>query len=214
MKFGIIKILCRITVFAVLCGLVCSCQLSSGYEDETVEKTLPLDGEVAETLSESVRMLSVNSPILPEFDSIGEAMENCRDSVLYYMLTKNYGKYTGDIEKLDAASAEYPQMQITNLIPAREFEETVYTTFGGTRKISNESGRLFIYLDKVASYTSVSMLDTEQIDVKVLELEETENTYRMRIQNSVGDITSPEYRIIFIKRDDGTAYFKEVAECN
>lgn len=204
---------CR-RVFAALLGLVlatalCACA-PSGYGRESVKTSLPLDGEVAEELCKMLRMLTVNSPIMPEFDSITEAMEKCRDSVLYYMLTENYGKYTGDIEKLDSAAAEYPQMQIANLIPAREFEETVYTSFGGTRKITNESGRLFVYLDKIAAYTSVSILEFEQIDMTLSELSETDNTYRMRFTCSAGEITSPEYTAVFVKRDDGTVYFSQV----
>ena len=210
------KMIWRAAVVLFFVCVLCSCSAIGGlfgqnkYDNEAVVRILPTDGEEAETLSEMVRMLSVNSPIIPEFDGIGEAMKSCRDSVLNYMLLKNYGKYTGNIEKLDAAVAEYPQMQITNLIPAREFEETVYAAFGGNWKISNESGRLFIYLDKVSSYTSVTVLNSDPISIEVIELAETENTYRMRVKNTVGDIVSPEYSIVFIKRDDGTAYFKSV----
>lgn len=186
--------------------------VGGGYADEGVIANPDTEGETAVMLCDMVRMLSVNSPVIATFDSVTEAMEKCRDSVLYYMLTKNYGKYTGDIEKLDAAVSAYPQMQIANFIPAREFEETVYKNFGGNRRIGNESARLFIYLEKVNGYTSVSMLDYDPVDVEILELSETEHTYRMRIRNSLGGITSPEYSIMFIKRDDGTAYFKYVRE--
>lgn len=206
------KLLRRIVAAVLLCTVLSSCSFGIEYSEESVKRILPTDGEVAERLSEMVQMLTVNSPILPEFEDIGEAMEKCRDSVLFYMLTENYGKYTGDIEKLDAAVAEYPQMQITNLIPAREFEETVYTSFGGTKKISNESGRLFVYLDRVAAYTSVTMLDSDPVDVKIIELAETENTYRMRLRCSADDVESPEYRMIFVKREDDTAYFYSVEE--
>lgn len=199
-------------VLLTVCILFSGCSFGVKYSEEEVQRTLPVDGDVSDELCEMMRMLTVNSPIMPEFDSIGEAMDKCRDSVLYYMLTKNYGKYTGDIDKLDSAVAEYPQMQIMNLIPAREFEETVYTAFGGTKKITNESGRLFVYLDRVAAYTSVTMVDVDPIRIDVAELTETENTYRMRLRCSAGDITSPEYRAIFIKRDDETVYFHSVSE--
>lgn len=195
----------------VLAVSLCSCA-STGYGREVVKNTHPVDGELSEDLCGMLRMLTVNSPIMPEFDSITEAMEQCRDSVLYYMLTENYGKYTGDIEKLDSASAAYPQMQITNLIPAREFEETVYTAFGGTRKITNESGRLFVYLEKIAAYTAVSMLEFEPIDITVSELSETDSTYRMLFTCSAGGVSSPEYKAVFVKREDGTVYFSQVCK--
>lgn len=189
-----------------------ACSRGVGYAEESVTREHYAESDIAHELCEMMRMLTVNSPIMPEFEGIGEAMEQCRDSVLYYMLTKNYGKYTGDIDRLDAAVAEYPQMQIMSLIPAREFEETVYTAFGGTRKISNESGRLFVYLDRIAAYTSVTMLDADPIEVDVISLGETENTYRMRCRCSADEVTSPEYQVIFIKRDDGTVYFHSVDE--
>lgn len=189
-----------------------SCSYRTKYEDEPVKAELATDGEVSDELVGMVRMLTLNSPIIPEFDNITEAMEGCRDAVLYSMLMENYGKYTGDIEKLDAAVAEYPRMQITNFIPAREFEETVYSVFGGTRKVTNESGRLFVYLDRVAGYTSVTILDTEPVAVEIKTLFETENTYRMRFSCSSGSITSPEYDAVFVKRDDGTVYFYSVTE--
>lgn len=209
------RILAALVIAATLCGCSAVADMfgvGGSYADEAVIANPDADSEAALMLCDMVRMLSVNSPVIATFDSVTEAMEKCRDSVLYYMLTKNYGKYTGDIEKLDAASVAYPQMQIANFIPAREFEETVYKNFGGNRRIGNEGGTLFIYLEKVSGYTSVSMLDYDPIDVEILELSETEHTYRMRIRNSLGGITSPEYSIMFIKRDDGTAYFRHVRE--
>ena len=209
----VLKKICVAVAFAVLVSVVlCSCSGKIPPEEESVKNMLLTDGEVALELCDMTRMLTVNSPIMPEFDDIGEAMEKCRDSVLYYMLTRNYGKYTGDIDKLDHAVAEYPRMQITNLIPAREFEETVYASFGGTKKITNEDGRLFVYLEKVAAYTSVTMLDEDPVSVDVTSLGETENTYRMTFRCEAGGITSPEYRAIFMKRDDGTVYFYSVEE--
>lgn len=186
--------------------------VGGGYENESVISSPEYDSEAALMLCDMVRMLSVNSPVIATFDNVSEAMEGCRDSVLYYMLTKNYGKYTGDIEKLDAASEAYPQMQIANFVPAREFEETVYKNFGGNRRIGNESGKLFVYLEKVSGYTTVSMLEYDPMNIEILELSETEHTYRMRIKNSLGDIVSPQYDMLFVKRDDGTVYFKYVRE--
>lgn len=206
------SIICLVLALISVTAFLCSCGGRGGYAEEAVKRTVPTDSEIADELCDMLRMLTVNSPILPEFDNISEAMDNCRDSVLYYMLTKNYGKYTGDIERLDAAAEEYPRMQITNLIPAREFEETVYASFGGTKKISNGDGRLFLYLDKIASYTSVTMVDEDPISVDIAELSETENTYRMRFHCYAGKVTSPEYRAIFVKRDDGTVYFYSVEE--
>ncbi len=198
-------------LLAAVCILV-SCAGKKDYATEPIVKTVDPDSEIVGELCGMLRMLTVNSPILPEVQSIDDAMESCRDSILYYMLVENYGKYTGDIEKLDLAVAEYPQMQITNLIPAREFEETVYAAFGGTRKISNKSGRLFVYLERVAAYTSVTMVDEDSILIDVSDMVETENTYRMIFRCIAGDVVSEDYRAVFIKRDDGSAYFHSVVK--
>ena len=121
-----IKKIVALAVVAVISFSLVSCSLfGHDYGTEEIVAILETDGEVALELADMISMLSVNSPVIPTFSGAGEAMEYCRDSVLYYMLMKSYGKYTGDIKKLDAAVDAYPHMQITNLIPAREFEETV-----------------------------------------------------------------------------------------
>jgi len=204
----------KILSFILACEfllLLTSCSFfGHNYGDEEIISSLPADGEVAKELVDMIPMLSVNSPVLPNFKGATEAMKYCRDSVLYYMLMKSYGKYTGDIKKLDAAVEAYPHMQITSLIPAREFEETVYTAFGGRRKISNESGRLFVYLDKVGAYTAVTILDSDPVKCSVLSLAETENTYRMTVRCSLDGVTAPDYTVVFIKRDEGPAYIYSV----
>ena len=43
-------------------------------------------------------------------------------------------------------------------------------------------------------------------------LSETENTYRMRVTLTLGEVTSPAYDIVMIKREDKTVYFNSVHE--
>ncbi len=209
----IISVICA----AVLCLSLCSCSviygmfgISSDYRTEPAIAYPEADGETAAALADMISMLTLGSPELPEFKDVVSAMDKCRDSVLFYMLGHNYGKYTGDLKRLDEASEKYPQMTVTNLIPAVEFEATVYKYFGGFRKISNASGQLFVYLDRISAYTAVTVPDVGQVDVNITSLVETEHTYRFNVTCSLGDVTSDEYSVIVVKREDGSMYFDRV----
>ena len=41
---------------------------------------------------------------------------------------------------------------------------------------------------------------------------ETDNTYRMRVTLTLGEVTSPAYDIVMINREDKTVYFNSVHE--
>ena len=136
---------------------------------------------------------------------------SCRDAVLYHMLRARYAQYAGNAALIDKAAAAYPQMQLTVVIPEREFEKEVYALFGGREKITNKSGKLFTYLEKANAYTTaVGTIDSEVVTT-VVRLEETERTYRLYFVNTLGEITSPTYCALIIRRKDGTMYFSELA---
>lgn len=212
-----VLLLFAITVTATSCGSKWDSFMASigfdtkDYDSEKVIKSYSVDGELAAELSASVRMLTLNTPVIEEFRGSSEAISLFRDCVLNYMLITNYSRYIGDIETLDEAAEAYPYMKVTNIIPASEFEQTYYRFFGGSTKISNRSGEYFIYLPKIEAYTAISEPQTADIKVTVLSLEETQNTYRMCVTLTLGDNTSPAYNLLLIKRDDGTFYFKSCA---
>lgn len=182
------------------------------YSAESVTAEHDPNGEKAKELSGYVLMLTLDRPFLPEIDGSQDAIERCRDSLLNYMLVNNYSRYTGNIKLLDNAAEYYPYMKITDVIPSREFEETFYRFFGGSVKISGKSGEYFMYLDKINAYTSLSVPQVKDICVDTLGLSETENTYRMRVTLTLGEVTSPAYDIVMIKREDKTVYFNSVHE--
>lgn len=126
------------------------------YEGEEILETYGADNEKAEALLEMLKILTICSPILEPFEGAREAMEFYRDSVLNYMLNTDYSKYTGNITLLDQVQEAYPQIQIAAIIPAEDFENTVYTYFGGKQKIKNVTSTLFVYLEKVGVYTTVT----------------------------------------------------------
>ncbi len=180
------------------------------YEGEAVTEIYESDSEKADEIRDMVRTLSINSPHIPTFDGSKDAVEKCRDSLLNYMLNAHYTKYTGNIELLDKAIAEYPYLKMATVIPAEDFEDEAYRYFGGKQKVKNESGRLFTYLDKVEAYTTVTTPVESCIEVECISLEETENTFRFRFRCSLEDEIGDEYFALIIKRADDSCYFKYV----
>lgn len=177
------------------------------------EKTLAThipDSETARELAEMMSELSVNSPYLSPFSGAKEAAQVCRDAVLNRMLAENYARYAGNTVLLTKAAQFYPQMQISVLIPADDFESVIYATFGGSEKITNKSGEIFRYLDKIDAYTTAASPQQSSVVTAVTLCEETARTYRIRFRNTLGDVVSPEYFALIIKRDDGTLYVRSL----
>lgn len=177
------------------------------------EKTLAThipDSETARKLAEMMGALSVNSPYLSPFSGAKEAAQVCRDAILNRMLAESYARYAGNTALLTKAAQSYPQMQISVLIPADDFESVVYATFGGSEKITNKNGEMFRYLDKIDAYTTAASPQQSSVVTTVTLCEETERTYRIRFRNTLGDVVSPEYFALIIKRDDGTMYVRSL----
>ena len=201
--------------------LLCSCAVTNeflatlgfdthDYEGEAVVQTYDADSERAKEIFEMVKTLSINSVDIPTFDGSKDAVSKCRDSLLNYMLNSHYKKYTGNLDLLDKAVAQYPYLKMATVIPADDFEDEAYRYFGGKQKVKNESGKLFTYLDKVEAYTTVTTPVENKIEIECISLEETINTFRFRFRCTLDDETSDEYFALIIKRADESCYFKYV----
>lgn len=180
------------------------------YRGEKVLLTHPADSELATELAGMTRTLTVASPILTPFSGTKEAATVCRDAVLNHMLGESFARYAGNAELLAKAEEAYPHMQLTVLIPAGDFEKVIYATFGGREKIANKSGKLFTYLEKADAYTTAAAPLQSEVITRVVRLEETERTYRLYFVNTLGEITSPTYCALIIRREDGSMYFSEL----
>ncbi len=180
------------------------------YESEEVIETVDNSSEEVEKLCELVKILSVNDPVLPEFDSSSEAVSNCRDAILNYMLCTGFAMYTGNNDLISQVEDAYPGIRIITVIPSSDFENCVYTYFGGNTKVSHKSSELFTYLEKADVYTSIIMPIESQLVVEPILCEKTERTYRFKFRCSHGDKTSPVYSAIIINREDGSQYFKRL----
>lgn len=205
------------------CFLLPSCAAAEGvmsrlgfdmhnYRGEKTLSTHDPDSETAATLAALIRPLIVNTPLLSSFSGAAEAADVCRDAILNHMLEDGYARYAGNPTLLSIAAESYPQLQINVLIPADDFEAVVYATFGGSEKITNRSSDLFRYLEKIDAYTTAVSLQPTAVEITVIRCEETERTYRLYFSNTLDEVTSPEYFALFIKRDDGTLYIRELSE--
>ena len=186
------------------------------YMGEEVRRVLPSDGSEAGKLEDLLSMLITDSDDLPTFTHMGDAIREYRDTVLTYMLSNGYLKYSGNTELIAEAEAAYPEFHITQVIPEAEFESVMYEIFGGDVKITHRDGERFQYLSRVGAYVTTLMPEASQYRPRIIELKETDKTYRVRFRVvSAGEgesdgTMSREYFALVIKREDGTRYIKRL----
>ncbi len=181
------------------------------YETEAAVATLSATDERVGEFCGMVDILSAEHGIrLEEFSNTSEAVSLYRDAILGYMLRGNYSRYTGNRSEMERVAAAYPQMQFSTVIPAADFENTVFRYFGGV-SVKNESGELYSYLNRAQCYTAPMQTRACGTELEVHSLEETENTYRMRFTLSDATECSEIYTAVFLKRDDGTCYFRSLS---
>lgn len=177
------------------------------YAAEPTEQVLKTDGETACELRAMVELILQSGVHLQGFSGTGEAVRLYRDAILNGMLRSSYTLYTGDRGAQDAVQQAYPYLGVSTLIAKKDFENTVFRYFGGT-EVFHESGEMFSYLDRAGFYTSPIQALKLGATVTVIHLEETAHTYRMEFVLSNGNETSSAYNALFVKREDGTAYWK------
>ncbi len=185
--------------------------LGLDIDDYVAEPTLhdvDPSSAVARQLLETVSVVLDDRTHLTPFAGTAEAVEVYRDEILGYLLRTNYTQYVGNRELIQAAENAYPHTVYSTLVPASDFENTVFCHFGGT-SVSHTGGESFTYLSRAALYTSPISARATRATVDLISLEETQNTYRMTFTVSVGEEISEEtYRAVFVKRADGSAYWK------
>ncbi|MBE6599342.1 MAG: hypothetical protein E7638_07875 [Ruminococcaceae bacterium] len=179
------------------------------YMGEAVTATHTGDSETAALLRPILDILITDSTELPAFDNMGDAITSYRDAVLRHMLETEYTKYSGNRRLIEEAAEEYPELQITQIIPADDFEYTVYRYFGGDVKVSHKDGGVFRYLKKVEGYICNMVPADGGVEAEIISVDETERTYRVRFRCTADETTS-EYTALVIKREDGTYYFKKL----
>lgn len=180
------------------------------YMSEEITATHGTDSETAEALLPMLSILITDSVELPPFETMGQAIDLYRDAVLRHMLETEYSKYSGNLDLMEKASEAYPEYQITQMIPADDFEATMYEYFGGSVKITHRDSTFFKYLKKVEAYICNMVPENSGIVPEILALDETEKTYRASFRCTDGEKQGGEYFALIIKREDGTHYFKKL----
>lgn len=208
--------LCLLVLANVFCVCGCAENLlytlgfdTSDYSSEKVTGSHASDSDVGEMLSAMLYILAGDTT-MPEFSSMSQAVSEYRDAVLSYMLENEYARYSGNSALIEQATQEYPEYQITQLIPATELETTMYRYFGGSAKIAHRDTGRFRYLSKVNAYVATAAFVPVVREVHISAIEETENTFRVYFSVQWNETMSPAYRAIVMKRKDGTYYFKEL----
>ena len=208
-----------LTAALLLCLSLCSCSLydllgidTHDYAAEPMTETLATDGEVASELCTMIAMMVQNTPHLSPFDAPSKAAELYRNGILCAILERNYSKYNANTDLIAKTKELYPAYEITTVIPAVDFESTVYRYFGGTTSVDNRSTDLFIYLDKVDAYVSVGIGVDNAAEVIIEELYATENTYVCTFTMRMHDTEAGPYRLLCMRRTDGTFYMKTLTE--
>ena len=181
------------------------------YEREETIATLATNDCRVEELCAMVDILAAGrGTSLEGFANTTEAVALYRDAILGYMLRQNYSLYTGNRGELDKVSEQYPQMQLSTVIPAKDFENTVFRYFGGV-SVKNANGALYSYLKRADCYTTPLQGQVYKTALAVECLEETQNTYRMRFVLSDDASSSSTYTAVFVKREDGSVYFRSLS---
>ncbi len=222
---GRTKVAVVLTLIMLSCIFLVSCMASANvlwvrallgydttdYEGEAAIASLPTDDARASELAEMVSILAEDRGVhLTAFCNTEEAVEHYRDAILGYMLRNNYSRYTGNRAEISRAAKSYPQLCVSTLIPESDFENTVYRYFGGT-SVKNKSGALYSYLKRADCYTAPVSVSPRAVDIDVHSIEETANTYRMTFVLSDEQETSGVYTAVFVKREDGSCYFRSLS---
>lgn len=209
-----------------LCLLLTSCDASpldyiysvlgvdnTDYYGEEVINILDTDDETVKKLAESAVILASGEEIVT-FESFKHVKEEYFDTVLDYLAGKYYARYSADTEMMELFSENYPELTVSTLIPQEDYENTVYTFFGGGRKALITSSARYTYLDKIDAFMLVGTLDSPDVTCRAVYAEETEHTYRIIASFFENGDTSEEYEIVFMKRESGEPYIYRVTESN
>ncbi len=177
------------------------------YFSEAPLRQLQPDGATASLLSNMVCIIVSDSIRLTPFSGTGEAVRIYRDAILNDMLRDDYSRYTGNRQAIEDVSRTNPYLSAATLIAKEDFENVVFRYFGGT-SVSHKSGDAFSYLSRAGYYTSPLQARECVAEVTILELYETEHTFRMQFILTANGENSDVYTAVFVKRGDGSCYWK------
>ncbi len=178
------------------------------YEAESVLRVLGPEDEGYDGIVRIIGILTLDSARVAPFENPRDAASGNRDAILNYMLNTSYAAYSGNSELLSKASEEYPQYNITTLIPEGDFEGTVYRFFGGNSSVKHENSARYMYLERVGAYTAAGQPLSVTVTVNISNCVETEHTYRVAFTLTDETENTESYTAMIMKREDGTMYMR------
>ena len=181
------------------------------YDGEQVELYLESDSREAKKVVDVLSMLLYSpTPTIYEFDGAREAADLYTDSVLSYMMSRNYSKYVCNIELLSRASDSYANYNFRTVVPASDFRSEIYRAFGGDYAVHEKSGEAFAYHEKIDSFSLVGTPYEKRAEIVVSSFGVSEHTYKMTFSIASENGVSEEYIALCIPREDGTVYIKSI----
>ena len=178
---------------------------NTDYSAEEAVSAYAADDELAVSLANAASIVCYGDSVIT-FDSFSDVASDYVDITLNYLAGTFYSRYSADKAMLTKFSAEYPELNVNALIPLSDYENTVYTYFGGTRKATVKSTAMYSYLDKIDAFVLVGQTPDYDIEYIIHEVKETENTYRLTVSFTKNNVFSGTYDFIFKKRDGGEPY--------
>lgn len=208
----------KIKIIAFILSIIMLISLSScsvgektvDYSNESIIGTADGDAAVISELSEIIYTLSIDSIQLPEFSDTGTAISKCGDSLLNYLLTTNYSRFSGNTDTLKKAAEKYPHLGITAAIGTSDFEGALYKYFNHGGNIRHSDTARFRYLSKISAYIPAVREQSSSFSLDIIAIHETKSTYQMSFFCTSGDEVSPEYYAVFVKRSKGGCYIQSL----
>lgn len=181
------------------------------YLAEPTEHTLSTEADTSKTLCDMVDILLAGSISIPTFRNTSQLLEHYRDALLNDMLRDNYTLYTGNAKILREVQRTDPFLMISTAIPAKDLSNMVNRYFG-SEVSTHKDGDVYGYLGRAEVYTTALHPWEATVDILVDRIEETAHTYRMFFRLTDGEEISEEYLACFVKRDDGSVYFRSLQD--
>lgn len=178
------------------------------YESEAAIRFPEENDEIVTEIKEIISILVYDSAEISPFETTRDAAAKNNDAILNYMLRTSYSAYSGNAALLEEAVKEYPQYNITTLIPKADYESCVYRYFGGDTSVQHSSSVRFTYLTKVSAYTTTGQPMSMEVEIDVTKCVETAHTYRVSFTLTDTEGDSVDYEAMIMKREDGTKYMK------
>lgn len=161
--------------------------------------------ELLKCLTDEMEYLLCAEQITP-FDGSDSPVEYYNDALLDGMASKYYSKYSANDELFSLLAESYPELNVSVLVPAEDYENTVYRVFGGYEKVKHSSTARYTYLDKINAYLLIGKQKNCNVEVKILSVGVCDDTYRMNAELYSENTLVGEYTVVFRMREEKEPY--------